>query len=98
MAPTLAPESIEAPNRRVRRVRGHDFAFSGTDPDTLTSAAADGTVRLWSLREQCQLAEIRINASLHCAATHPTTGHLLTADAAGPVLLRHTGDGARKDS
>lgn len=57
------------------------------DPDLLVSAAADGTVRAWSLRHSTQLAEIRLDAALNCATAHPATGQILAAGPAGPVLL-----------
>jgi WD40 repeat protein len=56
-------------------------------PDHLVSAAADGTVRLWSLSEQRQLAEVRVDASLHCAAFDPTTQRVVVGSAAGTVAL-----------
>ncbi|MER5852724.1 hypothetical protein ABT126_38525 [Streptomyces sp. NPDC002012] len=56
-------------------------------PDHLASAAADGTVRLWSLTEQRQLAEVRVDASLHCAACDLTTGHVVVGSAAGTVAF-----------
>lgn len=55
--------------------------------DVLVSAAADGTVRAWSLRRSAQLAEIRVDAALNCATADPATGQILTAGPAGPVLL-----------
>jgi WD40 repeat protein len=57
------------------------------NPDRLISAAADGTARIWSLSEQRQIAEVRIDASLHCAAYDPTTGRLLAASAAGLAMV-----------
>ncbi|WP_411574222.1 NB-ARC domain-containing protein [Streptomyces fradiae] len=60
------------------------------DEDRLVSAAADGTVRLWSLGEQRQIAEVRVDASLHCAAFEPATGEVLVGSAAGVVALTIT--------
>ncbi|MGH4011612.1 MAG: WD40 repeat domain-containing protein [Pseudonocardiaceae bacterium] len=57
------------------------------NPDRLVSAAADGTARIWSLSEQRQLAEVRLDASLQCAAFHPATGRLLAANAAGVAMV-----------
>lgn len=57
------------------------------NPDLLISAAADGTARIWSLSEQRQLAEVRIDASLQCAALHPATGRLLAASAGGVAMV-----------
>ncbi|MGQ0773883.1 MAG: NB-ARC domain-containing protein [Pseudonocardiales bacterium] len=57
------------------------------DPDRLVSAAADGTVRIWSLAEQHQVAEVRVDASLQCAAFDPLTGRLLAGSAAGVAML-----------
>ncbi len=56
-------------------------------PDRLVSAAADGTARLWSLSEQRQLAQVRVDASLHCAAFDAVRGRLLAGSAAGLALL-----------
>ncbi|MFI9041121.1 hypothetical protein [Streptomyces sp. NPDC053726] len=58
-------------------------------PDHLPSAAADGTVRLWSSTEQRQLAEVRADASLHCAAYDQTTGHVVVGSAARHRRLLH---------
>ncbi|MEV8307171.1 NB-ARC domain-containing protein [Streptomyces flavidovirens] len=58
-----------------------------SDEDRLVSAAADGTVRLWSLSEQRQIAKVRVDASLHCAAFEPGTGEVLVGSAAGVVAL-----------
>lgn len=57
------------------------------DEDRLVSAAADGTVRLWSLSEQRQIAQVRVDGSLHCAAFEPETGEVLVGSAAGVVAL-----------
>lgn len=62
-------------------------AFSEV-PDHLVSAAADGTVRAWSLSRQRQLAQVRVDATLNCAAADPGTGRVLVGSAAGPVSLR----------
>jgi WD40 repeat protein len=58
------------------------------DLEHLVSAAADGTVRLWSLPDQRQLAQVRVDASLHCAAFDSATGGVLTGSAAGVTMLR----------
>ncbi|GAA3368739.1 hypothetical protein GCM10020367_08310 [Streptomyces sannanensis] len=60
--------------------------------DKLVSAAADGTVRLWSLAEQRQLAEVRVDATLHCAAFDPATSRILAGSAAGVVALSLNSD------
>ncbi|PYC77348.1 hypothetical protein C7C46_19110 [Streptomyces tateyamensis] len=60
----------------------------GDDPDRLLSAAADGTVRAWSLGRQHQLAEVRVDATLNCAAADPGTGRVLVGSAAGPASLQ----------
>jgi len=57
------------------------------DDDGLVSAAADGTVRLWSLSEQQQTAQVRVDASLHCAGFDRATGQVLVGSAAGVVAL-----------
>lgn len=72
----------------------HLFGHSGrilglafvTD-DRLVSAAADGTIRLWSISGQSQLAHVRVDASLQCAAIHPLTGSVLASSATGVVAL-----------
>ncbi|WP_394329366.1 hypothetical protein [Nocardiopsis sp. CNR-923] len=56
--------------------------------DQLVSAAADGTVRLWSLSEQRQIAEVRVDASLHCAAYDGVKDQVLVGSAAGVVALK----------
>lgn len=68
-------------------LRGHTgrilmLAFTH-DSEHLISAAADGTVRVWSLRQQRELAQVRVDATLHCAAFDPATGRLLTGSVAG---------------
>jgi WD40 repeat protein len=59
----------------------------GPGPDQLMSAAADGTVRSWSLTEQCQLAEVRVDASLQCAAFSAESLSAIAASAAGVVAM-----------
>lgn len=73
-----------------------------SDPDRLVSAAADGTARIWSLIEQRQLAEVRIDGSLHCAAFDPSTGHLVAGSAGGVTMMMvkpatSGGDGGKAD-
>jgi WD40 repeat protein len=58
------------------------------DFDLLVSAAADGTVRAWSLERGVQVAEVRTDAALNCAAADPGTGQIFAAGPAGPVLLQ----------
>jgi WD40 repeat protein/transcriptional regulator with XRE-family HTH domain len=58
------------------------------DPDALVSAAADGTVRLWSLSGQEQIAEVRVDASLQTAGLHARSGTVLAASAAGTLAVR----------
>jgi WD40 repeat protein len=58
------------------------------DPDALVSAAADGTIRLWSLSGQKQLAEVRVDASLQAAGLDASGGTVLAASAAGTVAVR----------
>jgi len=57
------------------------------DPDALVSAAADGTIRLWSLSGQKQLAEVRVDASLQAAGLDASGGTVLAASAAGTVAV-----------
>jgi WD40 repeat protein/DNA-binding XRE family transcriptional regulator len=58
------------------------------DPNVLVSAAADGTIRSWSLTEQKQLAEVRIDASLQAAALDASKGIVLAASAGGTMAIR----------
>ncbi|MCX5314720.1 hypothetical protein [Streptomyces sp. NBC_00154] len=58
-----------------------------SDDGRLVSAAADGTVRVWSLGEQQQIAKVRVDASLHCATFEPTTDEVLVGSAAGVMAL-----------
>jgi WD40 repeat protein len=60
------------------------------DPDALVSAAADGTIRLWSLSGQKQLAEVRVDASLQAAGLDATGKSVLAASAAGVVAVSVT--------
>jgi WD40 repeat protein len=59
-----------------------------TDPDVLVSAAADGTIRSWSLSGQKQLAEVRVDASLQAAALDARNGIVLAASAGGTMAIR----------
>jgi WD40 repeat protein len=58
------------------------------DPDVLISAAADGTIRSWSLTGQKQLAEVRVDASLQAAALDASNGIVLAASAGGTMAIR----------
>ena len=76
----------------VAELHGHDgrvlmIGFT-TDPDVLISAAADGTIRSWSLTGQKQLAEVRADASLQAAALDAGNGIVLAAGAGGTVAIR----------
>ncbi|WP_280684912.1 NB-ARC domain-containing protein [Kitasatospora sp. MAA19] len=78
-------------DRFTAQLSGHSgrilvIAFTAK-PDQLVSAAADGTIRLWSLAEQRQLAEVRVDGSLNCAAYDPVHGRILVGSAAGVVAL-----------
>lgn len=61
-----------------------------SDEDHLVPPAADGTVRLWSLGEQLQIAKVRVDALLLCAAFGPGTGEVPVESAAGFVALSIT--------
>jgi hypothetical protein len=65
-----------------------------TDPGVLVSAAADGTIRSWSLAEQKQLAEIRVAPSLQTAAFDAGNGMILAASAGGTLAIRAPGAGS----
>jgi WD40 repeat protein len=58
-----------------------------SDPDALVSAAADGTIRLWSLSGQKQVAEVRVDASLQAAGLDAGGRTVLAASAAGTVAV-----------
>jgi len=58
------------------------------DPDVLVSAAADGTIRSWSLTAQKQLAEVRADASLQAAVLDASNGIVLAASAGGTMAIR----------
>lgn len=53
----------------------------------LVIAAADGTVRLWSLSGQKQVAEVRVDASLQAAGLDASGRTVLAASAAGTVAV-----------
>jgi WD40 repeat protein len=57
------------------------------DHERLVSAAADGTIRTWSLATQRQERQVRVDASLHCATFEPQNGQLLAGSARGTVAL-----------
>ncbi|GAA0969615.1 NB-ARC domain-containing protein [Actinocorallia libanotica] len=61
------------------------------DSDGLVSAAADGTVRYWSLDASKQISEVRADATLQCAAVDAVNGVVLVGSAAGTVALRIPG-------
>ena len=44
-------------------------------------AAADGTVRAWAIEDRQQLAEVRVDASLQCAALDRTAQRVLAGSA-----------------
>lgn len=60
------------------------------DGDRLASAAADGTVRLWSLSQQQQLAQVRVDASGQCAAFDPASERVVVGSGAGVAALTLT--------
>lgn len=59
----------------------------GADPDVLVSAAADGTVRAWSISQSRQLVQVRVDASLNCAAFDPDTAIVLAGSANGTTAI-----------
>lgn len=56
-----------------------------SDEDRLVSAAAERTARVRSFGEQRQIAEVRVDALLHCAAFRPATGDVPVRSAVGVV-------------
>ena len=76
----------------IAELRGHSgrvllLGFTA-DPDVLGSAAADGTVRSWSIAGQKQLAEIRVDPSLQAAGFDAHSGTILAASAGGTMAIR----------
>jgi WD40 repeat protein len=57
-------------------------------PDVLVSAAADGTVRSWSISTQKQLSQIRADASLQCAAFSADDEMIIAGSAAGALAMK----------
>ena len=57
------------------------------NPDVLISAAADGTVRAWSISACDQLMQVRADASLNCAAFDRDTDVVLTGSANGLTAI-----------
>jgi WD40 repeat protein len=81
-----------ADDQDVAELHGHGgrvlmIGFTA-DPDVLVSAAADGTIRSWSLTGQKQLAEVRVDASLQAAALDAHNGIVLDASATGTMAIR----------
>lgn len=54
----------------------------------LVSAAADGTVRVWSRTENRQLAQIRVDSSLQCAKIHAASGRVVVSSSTGVLALK----------
>jgi WD40 repeat protein len=67
--------------------RGRVLMVDVRDDGRLVSAAADGTVRAWSLDSQRVTSQIRVDATLHCAAASATCGRVLVGSAAGVACL-----------
>jgi len=59
----------------------------GDGPDVLVSAAADGTVGAWSISRSRQLVQVRVDASLNCAAFDPDTAIVLAGSANGTTAV-----------
>jgi len=80
-----------AGDRFVAHLFGHSgrvlMLGFGSDADRLVSAAADGTVRSWSLAEPRQLAEVRVDASLQCGAFSPDSQSVIAGSAAGVAAI-----------
>jgi WD40 repeat protein/transcriptional regulator with XRE-family HTH domain len=80
-----------AQDKPIAELVGHNgrpllLSFAA-DGDLLMSAAADGTVRAWSLSQQRQQAEVRIDASMHCAAFDSPTNGVLAGSASGIAMI-----------
>ena len=83
-------DSRDAPELHGHTGRVLMLGFTA-DPTVLVSAAADGTVRSWSMAEQKQLAEIRLAPSLQTAAFDARSGMILAASAGGTLAIRVPG-------
>jgi len=64
------------------------------DLHRLVSGAADGTVRIWSLSQRQQLAQVRTDASLFCGAFDPYSGRVLAGGASGVLVMAISRSGA----
>jgi len=81
-----------AERKDVAELHGHGGRVLMTgftaDPDVLVSAAADGTIRSWSLSGQKQLAVVRVDASLQAAALDTSNEIVLAASAGATMTIR----------
>ena len=77
--------------RKLAELRGHNgrvlMLAMSMNPDVLISAAADGTVRAWSISACDQLMQVRADASLNCAAFDRDTDVVLTGSANGLTAI-----------
>ena len=64
------------------------------DLDRPVSGAADGTVRIWSLSQRQQLAQVRTDASLFCGAFDSYSGRVLAGGGAGVLAMTINRNGA----
>jgi WD40 repeat protein len=75
----------------LARLRGHNgrvlMLAVSSDPDLVISAAADGTVRTWATSTGRQLFQVRVDASLNCAAFDTSTSAVLTGSANGLTAI-----------
>ena len=80
--------SQEKPLAELLGHNGRPLLLSFThDLDKLISAAADGTIRSWSLSQQRQRAQVRTDASLHCAAFDSHTDGVIAGSASGISMI-----------
>ena len=88
----LYDEASAEPSATLAGHRGRVLMLGFSVSDALlVSAAADGTVRRWSLNGSGSTAQVRVDASAQCASYDPSTGHAAVASAAGTILL-HVAD------
>jgi WD40 repeat protein len=88
----LYDEASAEPSATLAGHRGRVLMLGFSVGDALlVSAAADGTVRRWSLNGSGSTAQVRVDASAQCASYDPSTGHAAVASAAGTILL-HVAD------
>lgn len=87
--------------RRLAKLRGHNgrvlMLGLGAGRGQIVSAAADGTVRVWSIEESMELAQVRVDASLNCAAFDSVSRTALVGSAGGVAAIRMPDTAPRRE-